>query len=347
MLQILSFVTIILLKTCCGVRLKEQVNHMINRKIAVGVSCGLIVLGFICLAVMERKQTEETISANAPKISHRANSTASKAEKSDKKYNLFPETIYNIPLMSIVEINKAPESIQKSAEKLLEDAQGFYFVKYDENKRELNVLLENPVTQGNTYVRHNLEFATVKEDGSVKYSKEGYSGHDGEIANAVETEEDLWEFDKTIEPPRPLKHMVFGDNGQIEFVETWNYDENEPVKYEMKDGDGKIISIVKESADGATYRKEHVFYDKDGKTIKSFSVNYDGTDLSRMSYYDADNNNGLSITSEYSEGNKVKEVIYNQDYELQNTIKSEYENGKRKSVTVLDSDSKEVETISD
>ena len=347
MLQILSFVTIILLKTCCGVRLKEQVNHMINRKIAVGVSCGLIVLGFICLAVMEREQIEETITANAPKIVHRTDSTAPKTEQPDKKCNLFSETIYNVPLSGIVEINKASEDAQKSAEKLLEDAQGFYFVKYDEGKKELAVLLENPVAQENTFSRHNLEFAYIKDNGAVKYSKQGYTGKDGETSNAVETEEDLWEFDKTVEPPRPLKHMVFGDNGKLEFTETWNYDEKEPVKYEMKDGDDKVISIMKETVDGTTYRKEHVFYDKDGKTKMSLSANYDGIDLSRLSYYNADNNDGLSIISEYSEGNKVKEVVYNQDYELKNTIKSEYDNDKRKSITILDSDSKEIETLSD
>jgi len=318
---------------------------MINRKIAVGVSCGLIVLGFVCIAVTERKQIEETISANVPKIAQRNHSNSPKAENTDKKCNLFSETIYNIPLSGIVEINKAPEDAQKSAEKLLEDAQGFYFVKYDENKKELVILLENPVSKENTYPRHNLEFAYIKDNGAVRYSKEGYSGHDGETANAVETEEDLWEFDNTIEPPRPLKHMVFGDNGQLEFAETWNYDENEPVKYEMKDGDGKIISIMKENVDGATYRKEHVFYDKDGKTKMSLSANYDGTELSRLSYYNADNNDGLSLISEYFEGNKIKEVVYNQDYELKNTIKSEYENEKRKSITILDSDSKEIDTI--
>ena len=318
---------------------------MINRKIAVGVSCGLIALGFACLAFIEKEQIEEKISAKTPIKAQKVHSTAPKAEKTDKKSNLFAETIYNIPLMAIVEIDKAPLEIQQSAAKLLEDAQGFYFAKYDENKKELLVLLENPITQGNTYCRHNLEFARLEKDGSVKYSTQGYSGNEGEISNAVETEEDLWDFDKTTEPPRPLKHMVFGDNGKIEFVETWNYDENEPVKYEMKDGDGKVISIMKETAEGTTYRKEHVFYDKDGKTTMSLSANYDGTDLSRLSYYNADNNNGLSIISEYSEGNKVKEVIYNQDYELKNTIKSEYENGKRKSVTILDSDSKETETL--
>ena len=79
----------------------------------------------------------------------------------------------------------------------------------------------------------------------------------------------------------------------------------------------------------------------------SLSANYDGTELSRLSYYDADKNNGISITSEYSEGNKIKEAVYNQDYELKNTIKSEYENGKRKSLTVLDSDSKEIDTLTD
>ena len=320
---------------------------MINRKIAVGVSCGLIVLGFICLIVMEREQIEEKIPLKAANNNPHVKSTVSKTEQQAKKCNLFSETIYNIPLMSIVEINKAPVEIQKSAEKLLEDAQGFYFVKYDEHKKELTVLLENPVIHENTYIRHNLEFASIREDGSVKYSKEGYTGKDGETANAVETEEDLWEFDKTVEPPRPLKHMVFGDNGQVEFVETWNYDENEPVKYEMKDGDGRTISILKETVDGATYRKEHVFYDKDGKTKMSLSANYDGTELSRLSYYDADKNNGISITSEYSEGNKIKEAVYNQDYELKNTIKSEYENGKRKSLTVLDSDSKEIDTLTD
>ena len=318
---------------------------MINRKIAVGVSCGLIALGFVCLAIMERKQIEETISAKIPNNVQQTRSAAPKAEQPTKKSNLFSETIYNLPLMAIVEIDKAPSEIQQSAAKLLDDAQGFYFAKYDEGKKELLVLLENPISQGNTYDRHNLEFARIEKDGSVKYSKQGYSGNDGETSNAVETEEDLWDFDKTVEPPRPLKHMVFSDNGKIEFVETWNYDENEPVKYEMKDGDGKVISIMKETAEGTTYRREHVFYDKDGKTTMSLSANYDGTDLSRLSYYNADNNSGMSIISEYYEGNKVKEVIYSQDYELKNTVKSEYENGKRKSVTILDSDSKEIETL--
>lgn len=322
---------------------------MINKKIIIGIASGVALTALICGCVFFVEEEAPKLSGQEPQ------KTVKKTAKTEvvkpievKTHNLYTNTPYNIPLSAIVEITKASEKAQKAAEGLLENAQGFYFVKFDENHKTLEILLENPVTTADTYPRHNIELAYIDENGNIKYTAKGYKGEDGETSNAVEAENDIWEFDKSVEPYRPIKHVVYDEHDNIKFTEVWNYDENEPVKYEMKDGNDKVVSILKETVDhSSNYRKEHVFYNKDGKTELSLSVNYDGANLSRLTYYDSKNHEGISIISEFADGNKTKEVIYNQEYELQNTLKSEYENGVRKNITVLDADSKEIETLSD
>ena len=321
---------------------------MINKKIVIGIASGIALTALISGLVF-------FIEEEAPKISeHEHQKTVKKTVKPAvvkpieiKTHNLYTNTPYNIPLSAIVEITKASEKAQKTTEGLLENAQGFYFVKFNENNKTLEILLENPVTTSETYPRHNIELAYIDNDGNIKYTAKGYNGENGEVSNAVEAENDIWEFDKSVEPNRPVKHVAYDEHDNVKFTEVWNYDENEPVKYEMKDGNDKIVSILKETVDhSSNYRKEHVFYNKDGKTELSLSVNYDGANLSRLTYYDAKNHEGISIISEFTDGNKTKEVVYNQEYELQNTLKSDYENGIRKNITVLDADSKEIETLS-
>lgn len=322
---------------------------MINRKIAIGVSCCFIATGFAVLLFLEKDEIEQTLKVE----NHHKKPVQSSVKKENptvqenKKYNFYSETPYNLPLSGINEINKAAPSMQKSADEILEKAQGVYFVKYDKENNLLKLLPENSISAGNKYQRHGLEYVFIHPDGTVKFSEIGYEGEDGEISNAVEAGKDIWEFDETIEPPRPLKHIAYGDDNKVKFTEIWNYDESNPIKYEMKNSHEKVISILKETvSNDSNYKKEHIFYDDEGKIKFSLSANYDGVNLSRLTLYDADNKYGISIISEYSDGNKVKEVIYNQNYELQNTINSEYEEGKRRSLTVLDADSKETEKYS-
>ena len=263
------------------------------------------------------------------------------------KSDLYSNTPYNLPLISIVDISKLPPKIKQSVDEILETAQGFYYLKYNDHNKEVDIILQNPVSEGDTYSRHNLEFAHISSDGNITYKRKGYTGEDGETANAVTSDGDFWEFDTSVEPNRPLKHIVYEKKNKIKFEETWNYDEKEPVKYEMKDGKGKTISIMKETVENeSNFRKEHIFYDHEGNTEMSVSANYDGAEISRFTYYNADKNDGITIISEISDGTKNKEQIYNKDYELQATVVADYKDGVREDIKLMDKDGKEVEKLS-
>ena len=57
----------------------------------------------------------------------------------------------------------------------------------------------------------------------------------------------------------------------------------------MKDGNGHIISMRKETLnDGTNLRIEHLVYDKNGNTKINVSTTYDGEDVKRFTYYNAD-----------------------------------------------------------
>ena len=255
-----------------------------------------------------------------------------------KSYDLYSATPYDLPLYSIMEISELSDNLKKVVDTILENAQGFYLLKTNEGK--ILIILQNPINSGNTYSRHDLEFVEIYPDGSKHFSFAGYNGEEGEIDNAVADEKsknktDEWKFDKSSEPFRPVKHIKYDEEGNEEFTEIWNYSSDENIKYEMKDGNGNVLSILKETLEGDTnYRKEHIFYDSDGKVKMSVTVNFDGADITRFTYYTPEDS--ISIMSEYTEGVKTKESIYNKDYELVNILKAEYENGERTSITLLD-----------
>lgn len=258
------------------------------------------------------------------------------------KTDLYSKTPYDLPLASVVEISKLPSQMKKTIDETLEEARGFYFVKYDKDLEKAIILLQNPISETKTFARHSLEFAQVSKDGTKTLHSLDHTG-------SIENENDVWTFDETVDYKRPLKHVAFDEAGNIVYVESWNYSENNPVKYEMKNSDNKILSILKETHDSdSNYRQEHIFYDNDGKTSLSISANYDGANLTRFTYYNkAEENDSMSIMSQYEDGVKTSETIYNKDYQIQNTLKSEYSDGVRKSITVLDKDSNEVEKLLD
>lgn len=263
----------------------------------------------------------------------------------EKKSDLYSSTPYELPLFSIVEISKLSNSVKTVVDKLLEDSQGFYLLRKD--GEQILVILQNPVNTNNTFNRHGLQFAEIDSEGKIRYHNAGYQGVDGEIFGENGQINDEWFFDETTEPKRPLKHIVYNEKKKIKFVEYWNYDENEPIKYQMKDSNKKVISILKESQDNdSNFRKEHVFYDNEGNTKMSLTINYDGANLSRVTFYNAhDLIDSMSIISEYENGLKVKELIYNEDYELTYTVLSDYTDGERKSIKILDKEGIEIEKI--
>ncbi len=272
--------------------------------------------------------------------------TREKPEITEKKYDLYSSNSYDLPLFSIAEISKAPLKIKTSIDKILEDSQGFYLLKYDDNK--IIAILQNPIKIANIYQRHDLQIIEIDSEGKIIYHNAGYSGEDGEIFNSISEKKDLWLFDETIEPFRPLKHIAYNDKGKIRFTEIWNYNNDEPIKYQMKDANKKIISMLKETQDSDyNLRREHIFYDNNGVIKMSLTINYDGANISRINFYNShDSIDSISVLAEYSEGNRVKELIYDENFVLKYTVNANYQNDERKKIEVFDSENKKLLSIS-
>lgn len=326
---------------------------MLVKHLLVGVLGASLVISAVVFTMSNK--TIEKVSNEEIKVEKTAKKVVSQPKKVEKKYDLYSETPYDLPLFSIVEISKLPSSLKKEIDNLLEQSQGFYYLKKD-NENRVFIILQNPITQANTYQRHNLEFVelSLNNDGSINKNiyPISFAGIDGEINNAIDdanSKPDIWKFDKAIEPYRPLKHSFYDEKGKLKFTELWNYSENDNVKYQMKNSKNKLISILKEITDNDTnYRKEHIFYSDDGTVEMSLSANYDGANVSRFTYYNLLNNeDSVIIISEFDEnGNKTKESIYSNDYQLLKIIKVELENNVRKEISVYDNEHKLLDKIS-
>ena len=327
---------------------------MLNRRNIIIGSCILFaIVATSCFSLFTKdKSQEEVAEVHQKEIALTHNTVVKKkvikkAEKeTHEKYNLYDS--YDMPLISIAEITKLPEKMRKSIDEILKNTQGAYLLKYNKNTNKVVVILPKDFEVEEIYPRHELEFIEINQDGTLHRINNIYNGKNGEINNAVSaSENETWEFDKSIEPYRPLKHIVYGPNGEIEFVETWNYSDNEEIKYEMKNGHNKPISLVKECSNNeSNYRKEHIFYDEDGKTKMSISANYDGADLSRFTYYNSqDSEDSISIVSDYAEGEKIGETVYNENYEVLAKYKSENNDGLRKKIKIYDNKDNEIEEL--
>lgn len=321
---------------------------MKNKHFAIGL-CTILGVAFLCTGCWTKKETSQDLTEKVeqPVIKEPIKQQSVQAPKAKVvKHNLYSSTPYDLPLFSVVEISKLPLPVKETINNILEKSQGFYFLKKENDK--VVILLQNPVDNLDTYSRHNLQFAEVDMNGKANYHTAGYNGITGETFNITEQKFDEWEFDESLETKRPIKHISFDENGHVKYVEKWNYDENEPIKYEMKDSKDKVISVLKESQDNdSNYRKEHVFYDNEGNTTMSLSVNYDGANISRMTFYNSkDSVESMSIMSEYQNGLKTKELIYNKDYKLVNTVTSDYIDGERKDIKIFDTEGNETDKIS-
>ena len=323
---------------------------MVAKKIVVCLSCGVLITAVALWNTMERAKFQtkpQTIETPATK------KVAQVPKATEPKYNLYSNTLYELPFSAIMEISKLTPSLQKKIDNLLETSQGFYFFNKQENN--IFIILQNPISENNTYPRHELEFVNISLNPNEEYkttiTRIGYCGEENEILNAIDTADDkqnVWNFDKTTEPYKPLRHKKYNEKGKLLFTEKWDFSENSEIKYQIKDSKGKILSVLKETSDNdSNFRKEHVFYDENGNTTKSFTINFDGANITRFTYYNAnDLHNSGTIINEYSDGIKIGEKIYNQDYQLINSYVMEYQDEERKSLKQFDSQDNEVRKIS-
>ena len=265
-----------------------------------------------------------------------------KLEKTNQKNIKFNESkkikhtnLYNdlsssaLPLSAITELSDLPDNIKVLVNDISKTGNIYMLQKHHD---KLTVISDNTDN-----IRHGIEFTEISiKNGHQTKTTLGYND------KMTDSQNDIWEYVQ--ETGLPQRHTKYNSEGDMDFVEVWNYDSNNPVKYEMKDAAGKVISIRKETLNNGTdLRVENLLYDKDGNTLINVSATYDGDDIKRFTYYNADKiGESGSIFSEYSDGQKIKETVYTSDLKVKNTYTSDYEDGYRKDVIIWDSNNNEV-----
>ena len=319
-----------------------------RKKVIGGIIIGVIAVA--CLtALMTSKETKEEDKTLPQKDAKQIEKTEAKQikkvapQKNEQKikdnkiksdlYKGVPDSL--LPLSAISEIASLNGNLHKTIKELVDNSTGVLYAKRNGNK--LLMVVENPDDN-----RHGLEFIEISADG--KHEKIGFLLSKYSESN---TDDDLWEYETEEEVKRPVKHTKFNSDGEVEFVETWNYSSDEPIKYELKNKEDKVISLVKETIDeNNSMRQEHLIYDKDGKTKLNLTVNYDGADLTRFTYYNADKQEESgSLFSEFKDGIKTKETVYTSDYKVKNVYVPKYKDNERSEIQVLDSENQEVKSI--
>ena len=235
-----------------------------------------------------------------------------------------------LPLSAINILSELPSDIKSKVLKLSESNNIYMMQK---NKDKLFIITDNP-----SNIRHCIEFTEISlKNGHQVTTTLGYND------KIKDSDNDIWEYDDS---KRPIRHSKYKPDGELEFVEVWNYDNN-PVKYEMKDAEGHVISLRKETLDNdVNLRVEHLVYDKDGNTKVNVSTTYEGEDVKRFTYYNADKpNESGSVFTDYENGLKTKESVYTSDLKLKNSYTSEYKDGEREDITVWDNKNKEIQKL--
>ena len=326
---------------------------MVAKRLVVGLFCGVLVLALSLFAVLEK--ASKNITQEEKNVQKTQLKQVAVPHKTEPKYDLYTNSLYDMPLTSIMDISKLPVSVKKLVDKVLEQAQGFYFLNYIETENKVKIFLQNPISDKKVYSRHGLEILEIKINEDGTYEKNiysiGFDGEENEIENAIDEiydKYDIWVFDKSQEPYMPLKHKKYDEKGKLLFTETWEYSSEKEIKYQMKNSKNKTVSICKEMLeDSVNLRREHIFYDEKGNITKSITINFDGAYITRFTCYDIDTpEENYTIISEYSNADKIGETVYNQNYQPLKVFKMEYIDGERKTLKQFDISQKELAKIS-
>lgn len=257
-----------------------------------------------------------------------------KDDKISKNANLYKDpSSFSMPLSAIALVSELPHNIQAKVSKIAEN-NSIYMIQ--RNKDKIIIITDNPEN-----IRHSIEFTEITlSNGHETKTTLGYND------KMKDSNNDIWEYHQ--ETQQPIRHTKYNADGDMEFVEVWNYENDNPVKYEMKDSKGNVISMRKETQHGdSDLRVEHLVYDKDGNTKVNVSAAYDGADIKRFTYYNADKaKESGSVFSEYSsDGYKTKETLYTSDLKVKNTYTSDYQDGERTDIKVYDVNNKEIQKL--
>lgn len=281
---------------------------------------------------LKHKGDKSTINVNK-KASDKDVKTNNIQDKFIQKANLYTDfSSSSIPLSTISILADLPENIQNNTAKIAENNNIFMVQKYH---HKLFIISDNPAN-----IRHGIDFTEISIDnGHQTRTTLGYNDR------IVDSDNDIWDYDP--ETHQPVRHTKYNKDGDIEFTEVWNYEPNEQIKYEMKDGNNRVISLRKETLQNNTdLRIEHLIYDKDGNTKINVSVTYDGEDVKRFTYYNSDKPAiSGSVFSDYTDGLKTKETIYTSDLKPKETFTSTYKDGTREEITIFDNQNKEIKKI--
>lgn len=247
-------------------------------------------------------------------------------------YENYPASM--VPLSGITALTDLSPTANAAVSKIFDKSNNIYMINRSGHK--LFMVVENPEN-----IRHGVEFIELDtRNGHQTNTSLGYN------SKMQDSDNETWEYDKNSEEQLPTRHAKYNKDGDVEFVEFWYYN-NSPVKYEMRDGEGNVISIKKETLDNDTnMRVEHVVYDKSGKTKINVTAAFEGDDIKRFTYYNADKPaESASVFGDYEDGNKVQETVYTSDLKVKNVYKADYENGIRKDITVFDNKDNEIEKV--
>ena len=301
--------------------------------------------------IKESDQQETAVSDNNRDINKNTLSEAGKKNKSlkggiteekgifsDKNETIIQTKLYDdlpssaLPLSAITEISNVPDNIRETVTEISKN-NNIYMIQKQKDK--LLIISDNPEN-----IRHGIEFTELNIlNGHQIRTTLGYND------KIKDSQNDIWAYDK--DTNQPIKHTKYDSNGDVEFIEEWNYDSENPVKYEMKDSEGKVISIRKETLNNGTdLRIEHLIYDKNGNTKINVSTTFEDADIKRFTYYNADKTSeSCSIFSDYSDGQKTKETVYTSDLKVKNTYSSDYKDGNRENIIIYDNKNHEVKKL--
>ena len=240
-----------------------------------------------------------------------------------KETRLKNANVYSyLPLSAIPLLAQQPEYIFGAAEEWLDNSPCLYHV-YQKGDTLIMILELSEECQ-----RHEAGFVCINTiNGEQEAVPFGIVLDD--IARSS------WKYDKKTK--LPLKHTF--ENNSEKFTEIWNYAPDESVKYILKDGNGHIISMKKETAEGDfTLRREHLLYDENGSVKMNISAVFDGPNLIRFTCYDFGNpERNVIIETEYEDGNRIKETVYSSELSIKNIYRADYKDGELSGITVLDS----------
>ena len=323
---------------------------MKNKTIILLIGLLFISAGLIGYFLLEKIPVQnKTELKNPAETSQKTQVNSKQPQIKDKaaiKTNLYTNSPFTLPFLSITEIANLSDSIKPHINKIINSAQGVYLLKQNLGTKQIIIIPQAPTDESmDFYPRHNLQIIKVSPEGHISYNHLGYNGVNNEIENAIiSSKNEDWVFDKSTEPYRPLKHTIYDNKKHVLFSESWNYDETDPIKYELKNGAGNIISIKKETLEGDTgFRQEHIFYDEDGNIEKTVIITYEGADIKWFTYYDSESpEDNITIESIYEDGLKTEEKIYNQEYKLIETIKAKYTNGILAELAIYDNSDNEI-----